>query len=614
MSFVVSSILRWRVLVLRFAVTAGLACSAWHAVDARAHGAATASPADAAARETRSEASRRYVLTIEARDDLRELLQRYLEIAKREDEADIDRDALSILVERSQRQTRELLSTEGYFSPTVTVTVDDAVQPWPVKIVVREGDPVRIGTVEIEFTGEQAEAARRVYDARQLEKRWPLKSGARFRQGQWDAGKTALLREFVSDTFAAARISSSEARIDPEGHRATLKVEIDPGRPYVFGATRIIGVQKYPEFLVTQTKPIAVGSPYRQSKLLDLQSALQSMPYFRTAVVTADLSEAVGNVIPVEIHVAEARQYRVELGAGVSSNFGPRVQVGFSDVDVRDRGWMFDSRLQVDQLEQRVGTSLRFPTDQDGWNDGLFSNLKHDDIKHLDTRSALLSIRHERKDPSAERGWSVNYLWSDERPDGAGEREVHAFYPAWTWTRRGLDDLQYPRRGYVFNIQLAAAVKGLMTTESFVRSYARLVTVFPVGKRDSLQLRAEGGAVLTRDPYGVPEDLRFRIGGDQSLRGYGYQSIGIPLGEATVGARYTVMGGAEYTHWISRNWGVGVFAETGDAYNAPFDYHSHTGIGLGPRWRSPIGPINIDVAYGVRTHNVLLHFSLGFVF
>ncbi|CAN5286795.1 autotransporter assembly complex family protein [soil metagenome] len=558
---------------------------------------------------------KRYALTIDAPQALRDLLTQHLEIAKRQDDADVDREALSILVERSQRQAAGLLATEGYFSPLISVTVDDAVQPWPVKMVVREGEPVRIASFEISLVGEHHEAAEAAYQQRKLAERWQIRNGDRFQQATWDSNKNALLREFVADTYPAARISFSEARIDPEGHLAHLKIGIDAGMPYYFGPTQITGVERYPAFLVEQTKPIDEGAPYQQSKLLQMQSALQTMPYFRNAIVTADLADAVGDRIPVQVRVVEARQHRVELGVGVSSNTGARVQAAYSDINIADRGWLFDTRLKLEQKEQTWDNSLRFPTRSDGWNDGIYLNLKADDIKGLKTESALLSFKRERKDTTIDRSVSLNYLWSAEKPEDARSRRVHALYPAWTWTKRDLDDLQYPRSGYVFNLQLAAGVAPILTTESFVRSYAKAIGLLPVGERDSLQIRLEGGTVFTRDVLGVPNDLRFRIGGDQSLRGYGYQSIGIPEGDATVCGRYAAIVGTEYTHWISSDWGVGMFAETGDVFNkGRLDYHSNTGVGFGPRWRSPVGPINIDLGYGMRTHKVLLHFSLGFVF
>ena len=38
------------------------------------------------------------------------------------------------------------------------------------------------------------------------------------------------------------------------------------------------------------------------------------------------------------------------------------------------------------------------------------------------------------------------------------------------------------------------------------------------------------------------------------------------------------------------------------------------GLGAGVRWRSPVGPVQADLAYGVKTQEVRLHLRLGFSF
>jgi translocation and assembly module TamA len=106
----------------------------------------------------------------------------------------------------------------------------------------------------------------------------------------------------------------------------------------------------------------------------------------------------------------------------------------------------------------------------------------------------------------------------------------------------------------------------------------------------------------------------FRAGGDQSVRGYAYQELGVKLGDATVGARYLATASAEYDWWFKPPYGVAVFADAGNAADTVNDLKPKYGYGVGARWRSPVGPINVDVAYGQAVKKVRLHFSLGFTF
>lgn len=186
--------------------------------------------------------------------------------------------------------------------------------------------------------------------------------------------------------------------------------------------------------------------------------------------------------------------------------------------------------------------------------------------------------------------------------------------PYWNWSRRAVDNPQSPRRGDVQHLQLSGAVKSVLSDTTFGRVYGQWVHIWPVGESDALSARIEAGYVLSTTRRGIPQEQLFRAGGDASIRGYAHQSIGVPFNNAIVGGRYMALAGAEYTHWFSAQWGAGVFVDTGDAFDQRADFKLYTGYGVGPRWRSPVGPINLDLAYGQQTRKFRLHFSLGIVF
>ena len=181
-------------------------------------------------------------------------------------------------------------------------------------------------------------------------------------------------------------------------------------------------------------------------------------------------------------------------------------------------------------------------------------------------------------------------------------------------TRRKLDSLVQPSRGYIVNAQIGGAFLPVLTDEKFVRLYTRGLVYKPVGESGTLIMRGEFGAVGSKDKNGVPSTFLFRAGGDQSVRGYGYQQLGVPVGSAITGGRYLLTGSAEYDYWFKPPWGAAVFYDVGNAGDNFSDLKPKVGYGVGARWRSPVGPINVDVAYGKAVHKVRLHFSLGFTF
>jgi translocation and assembly module TamA len=70
----------------------------------------------------------------------------------------------------------------------------------------------------------------------------------------------------------------------------------------------------------------------------------------------------------------------------------------------------------------------------------------------------------------------------------------------------------------------------------------------------------------------------------------------------------------EYTRWVTQTLGAAVFVDAGDAFDQFSAFDLAVGVGFGVRWRSPIGPFRADVAYGHRTEQVRLHFSVGYSF
>jgi translocation and assembly module TamA len=135
-----------------------------------------------------------------------------------------------------------------------------------------------------------------------------------------------------------------------------------------------------------------------------------------------------------------------------------------------------------------------------------------------------------------------------------------------------------------------------------------------VDERDVVIMRGELGITAAESREGVPQDFLFRAGGSQSVRGYAYQSLGVEEGDATVGGRYLGTASAEYVHWFQPQWGAAVFVDTGDAADSRGEFELRTGYGAGARWRSPAGPLAVDLAWGHDERRLRLHFGVGIAF
>ena len=147
-----------------------------------------------------------------------------------------------------------------------------------------------------------------------------------------------------------------------------------------------------------------------------------------------------------------------------------------------------------------------------------------------------------------------------------------------------------------------------------MKAYAQYQHWFTPTPKDQFIVRAEVGKTFAPSREGVPEDFLYRAGGTRSVRGYKYQSLGAQDGEAIVGGRYLATGTAEYVRWFSPKWGGALFADVGDAGDARGDLRANWGYGVGVRWRTPAGPLAVDLAYADRDQKARLVFSVAVAF
>jgi translocation and assembly module TamA len=153
-----------------------------------------------------------------------------------------------------------------------------------------------------------------------------------------------------------------------------------------------------------------------------------------------------------------------------------------------------------------------------------------------------------------------------------------------------------------------------LATRAFLRGMISGSFFFPVGRRGDLLLRGQAARVLAATREGIPSTFLFRTGGDQTVRGYAFESLGVRQGAAIVGGRRMIVLSSEYTHWIGESWGVAGFVDAGNAWDDTTLFRAALGYGLGARLRTPIGPIRADLAYGEETGQLRLHFSVGYTF
>ena len=511
---------------------------------------------------------------------------------------------------RLQKLLTQILATEGYFSPQFGFAeADDAL-----RIDVDPGPRTLIGTVDITVDGPLGEKRRE-----RLIADWALPVGQPFRQEDWDHAKQQLLSRLLAENHAGARLKGSQAEIDPTSRQASLTVHYDSGPRYRFGEVRIDGLERHPASLVDRyNRTVKPGAPYREEDIVALQTTLQATPYFGSVLVSVDLDtlpDADGAIsAPITIRLRERPAHRLSFGAGISSNTGARVETSYQTTDLFGYALEFNTGLRIEQKQQTVYADVFFPPDQAQRRNSVGVMAQATDIQGLKTERIALGGQQVWFSRPLEPRLSMT--WQDERlqPEGAASSISRALVPNIVLTWRHVDNPLDPRDGTVLQGQIGGGSKAALSTQSFIRVLGRFQQYFPLGSLDTLALRGDIGYTLADSRDGIPQEYVFRTGGTGTVRGYKYLSLGVSEGSATVGGRYMATASAEVTHWLDPEWGIAAFVDAGNATDSLSGFDLAVGYGLGARWRSPAGPLAVDLAYGQRDSSIQLHFSLAIPF
>lgn len=554
-----------------------------------------------------------YRVDIDAPPELAALLERGLSLMRWRDDPDMNGERLRRLVDESVREAKEAAATEGYFSAEVDATVDSSVEPWRVRLQVAPGSRARVGEIDIRFSGPIVAdgEARKVLE--RVRQNWSLRRGQPFRQEDWAAAKRDAVRDVASWRYASARVAASEARIDPKEASARLRVEIASGPPFRFGAIDVTGSRRYPEALAVNVAPLKAGDAYDRDQLILYQQRLLESGYYASVQAEVEPNPALADAAPLHVALLEANSQRIEGGLSYNTDVGPRLEARYGNMDIFDTAWRFRSALRLDKKIQDLRLDFDSPPRPGAVWENYFAQAKEQDIQGEVTRQLSVGISHNfgaGPTPAA----LIASAHSEEQRIGDEVADTrYAIYFGARGQLRRTDALVSPRRGYVVAIELGGTPDAL-SSRQFLRGIASGTLFFPVGRSADLVLRGQAGAVLSSAREGIPSNFLFRTGGDQTVRGYAFESLGVPQNGAVVGGRRLLVGSAEYIFWITDSWGVAAFADAGDAWDSGVKPDLAQGYGLGGRFRTPIGPVRADVAYGERTGELRLHFSVGYSF
>lgn len=558
-------------------------------------------------------AATRFRVIIDAPRPHQRMLEEGLDLVRWQKDERMTPELLERLVSEARAAIEEAMAAEGYFSAGVRASIEPGEEVATVRISVDPGPRTRIAAVNIRLEGAIADSAETAERAEQVRKAWTLGTGEPFRQADWETAKREALAKLRSGRYASAQIASSEARIDPEAREATLEVRFNSGPVFHVGSVQVSGLKRYEPSVVQNLNPLKAGEVYDEERLILYQRRLLETGYFSTVQMTVDPDPAHAGSAPLLVSVIEAPSQRIDTGVSFSTDVRVRVQLDYTNSNLFDDAYRLHTLLQADARAQSIDLSIDTPPQPGGrWNT-YSTRLRRTDIQNERTKEVVIGAARNWGPWSTPSQVSLSgHLEQKDIAASAGET-VHAVFLGYRHTFRNTDQLIFPRKGVLGTLQIGTSIPGL-STRSFMRGTARATFLWPLGQNSDVALRGETGVVLADSRFGIPSSFLFRTGGDRTVRGYSFESLGVRQGDAIVGGRYMVVASAEYTRWIAPDWGAAAFVDMGDAFDDSRSVRLARGYGVGARWRSPVGPFRADIAYGERTKRVQLHFSVGFAF
>jgi len=555
----------------------------------------------------------RYHVEIDAPSSVKDAVERSLDLVRWQKYAGLNPELLELLIADAKTQARAAAEAQGYFSATVSGALDESTKPPTVRIRVEPGEPTLVTEVSVEETGAVTEASDGAAAIAAMRGKWLLAPGSIFRQADWAAAKTAAVQTLAASRYAAAKLVSSEADIDPETHAAHLRVTIDSGPPFRFGALEISGLEKYSDTTVRGLVTFAEGDAYSAEALKEFVRRLNATGYFASAQATVAPEPEHADGAPVKVTLIEAPTKKFSGGIGFATDVLYLAQLSFDNVNLDGHGLQFRSDLRVDSKQQDATVRFTLAPRTPEYSDSFIAKLDHTDISGMTTKDVAFGWVRRTSDARDQTTYSTYYYISRQQPPQVVLDHSHALYGEVGHAWRRVDDLLAPTQGYVFSAQLGGGPPGV-STRAFGRGIAQLAGWIPIDAKTQIALRAEAGAVVASTSDGIPAPLLFRTGGDTTVRGYAFQSLGPRVGDATIGGRYYALASAEIVRWIGASWGIATFVDAGNAADRVGDLKPVYGYGVGGRLRTPIGPFRLDLAYGEASKSVRVHLSVGLAF
>lgn len=497
------------------------------------------------------------------------------------------------LSERASQQIREALEAYGYYSPTIGIENGGDAGCWVSRITIDAGKPVLLRAVDVRLIedGEPNPVLQ------ELVRKQPLRSGAVLNHAQYDRLKQALADAARQQGYFAGSYQTSRIDVIAAERAADITLVYRTGPRYRFGEVSF-EQEVLDERLVRRFVDFPAGSPYDARKISRFYNALTATGYFSTVDVRTSPGAPPDLEVPITVRLEAAQRKVYTAGVGFSTDKGPKARAGYTNRRLNDRGHQFDANLSVSPVLSEAGVSYRLPR-QDPRAEWLHldAGYQYEDTDTSRTQTYKTGVKefHRRGANWIEtRFVDLSY---EEFTVADDNRHEFLVIPGMSWSHATLDSAPRPRSGHRVSLTLSGTHEAMGSDSQFLQAQLYGKLILPAWPGARLLMRGEVGATAKEEFRTLPASVRFFAGGDYSVRGYDYESLG-PTDDngEVIGGSHRLTASIEIDQRIFDNWSVAAFADAGNAFDRFGDMSLKSGVGGGIRWYSPLGPVRFDIA------------------
>lgn len=522
-----------------------------------------------------------------------------------------DAEALQRFRRVVESQAEKAAQALGYYQAQITTDVVEQTPP-RLNVNIVPGEPVRIGSVTVRVDGPAAELR-----AFRLPKDAELKQGARLNHGRYEAAKRHIQNQASRYGFFRGRFTQQRLSINPQAGLADIELVYDSGPRYILGNVSFEGDMPFDDDLLQRMVPFSADTPYDSERIAELYQALRSSGYFESVRVDASPTVAEQQVIPVKVHLQTRLPRTMGLGLGFSTDVGPRGRANWERHWANPQGHSYGAEMEISAPRQNVGLWYDVPLDPPLTDKlRIAGGYQYEELANTDSLSRLLTVGpewHSKLDSGWQRVISLKWQREEYRlGDDSGLSTL--LMPGISYSYLRSDNRVDPNYGYRLEFSGSVAKEGLLADSDVIHGNVLLKGLTTLWQNHRFLGRAQFGGTESKGfNSSVPPSLRFFAGGDQSVRGYDYQSLSPENNQGDkIGARYMFAASAEYQYSVAEKWRVATFYDAGNAFNS-LDFPTlKSAVGIGMRWVSPVGPLRLDLAHPLDEEGgVRLHFSMG---